>query len=168
VTPEEHLDAALRGLGFGPDDEMAATPSRVTKMLAAFVPTDPPPPLNPLPTRSRDAVVVRDLPYYSLCAHHLLPFFGHCTIAYQPSDRIAGLGWFPRVLAHLAQQPQLQERLCAQLADTIWEGLAPQAVGVRLTARQMCVEMRGPRSPGLFETHTWRGAPSPELSHMLR
>lgn len=167
MTPEEHLAAALKGIGFHSDPEMDGTPQRVTEMLSHFVPTDDAPPLVPLPTRSHDLVVVRELPYHSLCAHHLLPFFGHCTIVYQPSGQIAGLGWFPRLLTHLAQQPQLQERLCAQIAEAVWDGLAPQAVGVKLTARQMCVEMRGPRSAGLFETRTWRGAPGPELSRLL-
>ncbi|MFT4975247.1 MAG: GTP cyclohydrolase I [Myxococcota bacterium] len=167
MSPEEHLAAALAGLGFQGDVEMAGTPARVAEMLGHFVPGAPPPPVTPLPTRSDDVVVIRRLPYHSLCAHHLLPFFGECTIVYKPRGAIAGLGWFPRLLGHLAAQPQLQERLCAQLADEIEAALSPEAVGVRLTARQLCVEMRGPRSTGTFETHTWRGRQDAELSRLL-
>lgn len=167
MTPAEHLAAALAGLGFHGDPEMDGTPERVTEMLSLFLPNTPPPPIKPLPTSSRDVVVIRNLPYHSLCAHHLLPFFGHCTIVYKPSGHIGGLGWFPRLLQHAAQQPQLQERLGAHLADHILSALQPVAVGVKLTARQMCVEMRGPCSAGDFETHTWRGHPDDALRSLL-
>ena len=167
MTPTEHLAAALSGLGFDADVEMLNTPERVAKLLAEFAPSADFPPMVPLQTQSDDLVVIRDLPYHSLCAHHLLPFFGKCTIVYKPNGQIAGLGWFPRLLRHLSRQPQLQERLCAQLADGIYEALSPAAVGVRLTARQMCVEMRGSNSSGIFETRTWRGQSQAELSHLL-
>ena len=169
MTPEEHLAAALAGLGLevGPDPEMALTPQQVAELLREFARTDAPPQTRALPTASTDAIVLRALPYHSLCAHHLLPFFGHCTIVYRPAGHIAGLGWFPRVLAHHARRPQLQERLCTALADTLQAALSPQAVGVRLTARQLCVEMRGASSPGEYEVRTWRGDPDPELARLL-
>lgn len=85
----------------------------------------------PLQTQSDDVVITCDVPHHSLCAHHLL--------------------------RHFSRQPQLQERLCAQLADNIYEALSQAAVGVWLTARQMCVEMRGAKSSGRFETRAWRG-----------
>ena len=167
MTPAEHLAAALAGLGFNSDVEMNDTHERVAKMLAEFVPSSPLPPMEPLLTQSNDLVVIRDLPFHSLCAHHLLPFFGTCTILYKPNRKIAGLGWFPRLLRHLARQPQLQERLCSQIADSIDAALSPSTLGVRLTARQMCVEMRGPNSPGTFETRTWRGVSQAAFSHLL-
>ena len=166
MTPTEHLAAALAGLGFDADVETLRTPERLAELLAEFVPRAELPPMVPLQTQSDDVVVIRAVPYHSLCAHHLLPFFGECTIVYKPSGQIAGLGWFPRLLRHLSRQPQLQERLCAQIADSIYDALAPAAVGVRLTARQMCVEMRGSNSSGIFETRTWRGQTLVELSHL--
>ncbi|MCK6504826.1 GTP cyclohydrolase I [Myxococcota bacterium] len=162
-----HLARALAALDLGDDPELARTPQLVADLLAEWRPR-PPPPVVALPTQSRDLVVLRDLPFHSLCAHHLLPFFGTCTIAYRPDGAIAGLGWFPRVLQALAQRPQVQERLAAQLADTIQQALGPQALGVRLVARQMCVELRGPRSGGQFEVVALRGAPDSLVEASLR
>ena len=166
MTPEEHIAAALAGLGFPPDPEMQRTPQLLSAFLQEFLP-QPLPTTTPLPTRSTDLVLIKDLPYHSLCAHHLLPFFGHCTIVYRPAGQIVGLGWFPRLLHSLARQPQLQERLCATLAETAMSSLSASAVGVKLTARQMCVEMRGAASPGLFEVRSWRGDPDPTLERLL-
>ncbi len=167
MTPAEHLAAALAGLGFAADPEMAHTAEQVSALLRSFVPSPALPPARALPTTSTDPVVIRDLPYHSLCAHHLLPFFGHCTIAYRPADQLVGLGWFPRLLQHLARQPQLQERLASQLVDGIMAQVSPRAVGVLITARQMCVEMRGAASPGAFEVRAWRGATDEALQRML-
>lgn len=163
----DSLAAALRALGLDADPEMAGTPEAVAALLAEFRP-GPIPLCQPLPSSSRDLVVLRDLPFHSLCAHHLLPFFGHATIAYLPDQRIAGLGWFPRLLDALARRPQLQERLAGQLADEIERQLKPRGVAVRLVARQMCVEMRGARSPGQFEVEAHRPVLLPELAAALR
>ncbi|MEL6342808.1 MAG: GTP cyclohydrolase I [Myxococcota bacterium] len=157
MTPEEHFAAALEALGFTGDPEMTRTPAAFLGMLSEFKPLPDIPPVTPLPTQSTDPVVLRTMPYHSMCAHHLLPFFGHCAIVYRPAGRIAGFGWFPRLLNHFARRPQLEERLAAQLADAIHDALAPRGVGVWLSARQMCVEMRGARSPGVFEVEAWRG-----------
>ena len=165
---EEHLASALVDLGFSGDPEMASTPERVAAFLRSFQATEPLPPAELLPTRSADLLVIRDLPYYSLCAHHLLPFFGRCTIAVRPAGEITGFGWFPRVLQHFARQPQLQERLAQQVAEAVHGQLGAHAVGVRLSARQMCVEMRGARSSGEFELTARRGSPDAELDHALR
>ncbi len=161
-----HLRQALAALGFPDDVEMARTPEQVAEFLAELLPQAPPA-VEPLPTASRDLVVVRDLPYHSLCAHHLLPFFGHCSIVYRPDGHIAGLGWFPRLLDSLARRPQLQERLAADLADGVLGALGAASVGVHLTARQLCVEMRGARSPGSFEVSARRGAADPALDLAL-
>ncbi len=163
----EPLAQALRALGMDADPEMAGTPEAVAAMLAEFRP-GPLPECAPLPTVSRDLVVLRDLPFHSLCAHHLLPFFGHATIAYLPDERLAGLGWFPKLLESLSRRPQLQERLAGQLADEIVRQLRPQAVGVRLVARQLCVEMRGARSAGQFEVIVHRPFAFPEIASMIR
>ena len=152
-----HLAQALELLGFVGDPEMDTTAERVVEFLAEFRPQASPP-VTPLETRSQSPVVIRDLKYHSLCAHHLLPFFGTCTIAYRPNGAIAGLGWFPRLVGHLARQPQLQERLAEQIAHGINEALAPHSVAVFVTARQMCVEMRGARAHGAFEVTAVAGA----------
>jgi GTP cyclohydrolase I len=166
MSPEEHLAAALAGLGFPDDPEMSSTPELVAGLLREFLPQRPPITAT-LPTVSTDPVIISGLPYHSLCAHHLLPFFGECSIAYRPSGQIVGLGWFPRILQCFARRPQLQERLCASLADAVMATLAPSAVGVKITARQMCVEMRGACSPGSFEVRAWRGASDPGLERLL-
>lgn len=160
------LRQSLDALGFVDDPEMATTPERVSRFLAEFRP-GPLPEVTPLATPSTSPIVIRAVPYYSLCAHHLLPFFGHCTIAVRPNGAIAGLGWFPRLLQALSRRPQLQERLAEQLVHHIHEALAPQAVAVVLTARQMCVEMRGAEAHGLYEVTATAGAPDGELLTLL-
>ena len=104
-----------------------------------------------------DLVIVRDLPFHSLCVHHFVPFFGHAHIAYLPGERLMGISGFARLLDHHARRPQLQERLGAQLADDLERRLAPRGVAVILEARHLCMEMRGVRKTGLIETRALRG-----------
>lgn len=159
MTPEAHLAAVLETLGYDADPECAGTAARVLEVLRAWAPGKPAPTLETFAAPGHDPVLLRDLPFHALCAHHLLPFHGTCDVAYRPAARIAGLGAFPKLLRHLAQQPQLQERLGAQLADALSSALEAPVV-VRLRARQMCMEMRGAASPGLIETWTSRGEAS--------
>ncbi len=167
MQPAQHLALALEGLGFVGDPEMARTPELVAALLAEFRP-GPLPSLERLPSASHDLLVLRDLPFHSLCAHHLLPFFGTATLALRPRGQITGLGGLARLVDALARRPQIQERLAAQLADALMEALQPSAVGVRLVARQMCVEMRGPRVAPTFEVTALRGASDPSLEQTLR
>jgi GTP cyclohydrolase I len=88
-------------------------------------------------------VAIREVPFHSLCEHHLVPFFGVAEIVYLPNAHIAGFSSIARVLHHFARRPQLQERLAAQVADALIGALTPAALLVRLRARQLCVEMRG-------------------------
>ena len=162
-TPEEHLRAWLDGIGLSGDPELEGTPERVTQLFAGFVPGPEPKPS--LFEGGSDPVILRQLPFHSLCAHHLLPFFGSATIAYVPAGQVAGLGWFARLLRHHARRPQLQERLGASVADAMVRHLGSSAVVVRLRARQLCVEMRGAESPGEIETLALRG---PEAKELLR
>ena len=90
-----------------------------------------------------DAVVVRDIPFYSLCEHHLLPFFGRVHIAYLPAGKVVGLSKLSRLVDVFARRLQLQERLTRQLAEAIQDVVAPRGVGVVIEARHLCVEMRG-------------------------
>ena len=88
-------------------------------------------------------VLVRDIEFYSMCEHHLLPFFGRIHVAYIPDGRIVGLSKLPRVVEVFARRLQVQERLTDQVADAIMECLAPQGVGVVADAVHLCMMMRG-------------------------
>jgi GTP cyclohydrolase I len=93
-------------------------------------------------------VMEKQIPFYSMCAHHLVPFYGHAHIAYIPGDRILGLSKFARILEFYAKRPQLQERLTEQVVGFLEEQLHPQGAMVVVEARHLCVEMRGVKKPG--------------------
>jgi GTP cyclohydrolase IA len=117
-------------------------------------------------------VILRDIPFYSLCEHHLLPFFGHAHIGYLPRERIVGASKVVRAFDALARRLQLQERLTNQMADALYEALRPRAVFVMVAAEHLCMSMRGVNKPGTrLITHAVRGdeAHSPErLREFLR
>jgi len=96
-----------------------------------------------------ELVLVRDIPFYSLCEHHLLPFFGKAHIAYLPQGgRVTGLSKLARVVDAFARRLQMQERMTAQIADTLMEHLQPLGVAVVIEAEHLCMTMRGIRKPG--------------------
>ena len=99
-----------------------------------------------------EMVVVKDIPFYSLCEHHLLPFFGTASVAYIPRGRVLGLSKIPRIVEMFARRLQLQERLTQQVADFLNERLNPQGVGVVIEATHLCAVMRGIRKPGTVMT----------------
>jgi len=95
-----------------------------------------------------EMVVLKDIPFYSMCEHHFLPFHGLAHVGYVPAGRLVGISKLARVVEMLARRPQLQERLTGQIADTIMEVLQPHGVGVVIEAEHLCMTMRGIRKPG--------------------
>ena len=95
-----------------------------------------------------ELVLVRDIPFVSLCAHHLLPFAGHAHVAYVPGDRIVGLSKLARAVSHFAKAMQVQERLTKQVADLIQNELEPKGVGVVIEAEHQCMTIRGVHATG--------------------
>ncbi|OHD22923.1 MAG: GTP cyclohydrolase I FolE [Spirochaetes bacterium GWB1_59_5] len=95
-----------------------------------------------------EMVVVKDIPFYTHCEHHMAPFFGTATIAYIPDGKIVGLSKLPRVVNAFARRLQVQERLTNQIADALQEHLQPKGVGVVIRARHLCMESRGIQQQG--------------------
>src|SRR6202521_286090 len=95
-----------------------------------------------------EMVLVKDIPFYSLCEHHMLPFFGTCHVGYLPRGKVVGLSKIPRLVGLFAHRLQLQERMTKEIAEALNDALAPRGVGVVVEARHLCMEMRGVQKPG--------------------
>jgi GTP cyclohydrolase I len=136
---------------------LVGTPGRVHRMyaeLTAGYHVDPERLLNGAvyDIAYSEMVVVKDIPFYSLCEHHLLPFFGQAAVAYIPKGKVIGLSKIPRIVEMFARRLQVQERLTQQIADFLNDRLAPQGVGVVIEATHLCAVMRGIRKPGTIMT----------------
>ncbi|MGE4053335.1 MAG: GTP cyclohydrolase I FolE, partial [Vicinamibacterales bacterium] len=106
-----------------------------------------------------EMVIVKDIDFYSLCEHHLLPFFGKCHIAYLPTNKVIGLSKIPRLVDVFSRRLQIQERLTNQIADTISEKIAPLGVAVVMEATHLCMSMRGVEKQNSFAvTSAMQGA----------
>lgn len=153
---EQHVYGLLKEIGEDPEREgLKKTPGRVARALAeitagynididkilngAFFKVD-----------YKEMVIVRDISFFSLCEHHMLPFFGKAHIAYIPDGRIIGLSKIPRLVEAFARRLQVQERLTVQIADTIFRKLKPRGVGVVLEAQHLCMTMRGVKNAASF------------------
>ncbi len=97
-----------------------------------------------------EMVIVKDIDFYSLCEHHLLPFFGKCHVAYIPSNKVIGLSKIPRLVDVFSRRLQVQERLTSQIADTIRDKIAPLGVAVVMEATHLCMSMRGVEKQNSF------------------
>jgi GTP cyclohydrolase IA len=153
------------GLSEASEPELRDTPGRVADLYAEVFAGLDPRQVPELATfehvggaDAEQLVAVRDLPFYSLCVHHFVPFFGRAHIAYLPGEKIIGISGTARLLEHYARRPQLQERITTQIADHLERLLKPRGVAVMLEARHLCMEMRGIRKPGTVETRIVRGA----------
>ncbi|MFN2462354.1 MAG: GTP cyclohydrolase I FolE [Candidatus Dormibacteria bacterium] len=127
---------------------LAETPQRVARALEFLTSGGGEDPVELLrgalfESNADEMVVVRDLEFYSLCEHHLLPFFGRCHIAYVPDGRIVGLSKLGRVVDAFSRRLQVQEQLTSQVAAAIQEAVSPKGVGVVMEARHLCMMMRG-------------------------
>ena len=140
----------LRALGQDVDDEhLRETPARVARSFAELLTSSTFSPTTfPNDQGYDELVVARDLPFHSLCEHHLLPFRGVAHVGYLPGARILGLSKFARVVEMFARRLQVQERLTQQVANWLEAELEPQGVGVVLEAEHQCMSLRGVRSPG--------------------
>ena len=135
------------------DDGLRDTPSRVAAAYAELLTQEP----VALTTFANEAaydelVVVREIPFHSLCMHHLLPFHGVAHVAYLPGDRIIGLSKLARVVELFARDLQVQERMTMQIADCLQEHLSPKGVGVVLEAEHLCMSLRGVQKAGTRTT----------------
>jgi GTP cyclohydrolase I len=138
-------------------DGLRDTPKRVRRMyaeLTAGYHVDPDRLVNNaiFDVDYSEMVVVKDIPFYSLCEHHLLPFFGQAAVAYIPEGRVIGLSKIPRIVEMYSRRLQVQERMTKQIADFLMERLQPRGVGVVVEASHLCAVMRGVRKPGTIMT----------------
>jgi GTP cyclohydrolase I len=141
---------------------LADTPRRIARLYAEMFSGLREDPLSVLtttfPEPHQEMVVLRGIPFYSLCEHHFLPFFGQVHVGYVPDGRIVGASKIARVVDILARRPQVQERLTSQIADCLMEGLQPQGAAVVVEAEHLCISMRGIKKPGtIMVTSAVRG-----------
>jgi len=143
VRTPERVDRAMRFLTSGYDQDLDEL---VNDALFAEAGCD-------------EMVVSRDIDLFSMCEHHLLPFYGKANVAYLPSDRIIGLSKIPRIVEMFARRLQVQERLTVQIADCLTEVLAPRGVAVVIEARHLCMMMRGiEKQNTIVTTSSMKGA----------
>ncbi|MEX0801110.1 MAG: GTP cyclohydrolase I FolE [Dehalococcoidia bacterium] len=153
TTVRDAVRRIIEAIGEDPGREgLRETPRRIAEMydeLFAGLRQDP---LEALSTgfeeAHREMVILRDIPFYSMCEHHFLPFHGRAHVGYVPEGRVAGASKIARAVDILAKRPQLQERLTGQIADAMMAGLAPDGVAVVIEAEHLCMTMRGVKKPG--------------------
>jgi GTP cyclohydrolase I len=148
TTQELYRELLSRLVEDATRDGLAETPERVEKAMAFLTQgyaMDVRTVLNGalFEVEYDEMVMVRDVEFYSMCEHHLLPFFGKVHVAYVPSGRVIGLSKIPRLVEMFSRRLQVQERLTTQIADAIAEAIAPQGVGVIVEAQHLCMMMRG-------------------------
>ncbi|HZL08031.1 MAG TPA: GTP cyclohydrolase I FolE [Candidatus Dormibacteraeota bacterium] len=151
--PSEIITELLQFMDKDPGREgLRDTPERYQKFIKEFF-EDRPFNLTVFENEGYDEMVIQtNIAFYSLCEHHLLPFFGYGAVAYVPNKKIVGLSKLTRTLNHFSRRLQTQERVTTQVAEFLEEKLQPKGIGVVLTARHLCMEMRGVEKPGAQTT----------------
>ena len=149
------VDSIIKAIGEDSEREgLLGTPERVAEMYAELfmgVGKDPREELKVgFEVGHREMIVLKDIPFYSMCEHHLLPFYGVAHIGYVPNTdgRVVGISKLARVVEIVARRPQLQERMTTEIADAIVDGLGPEGVAVVIQAEHLCMIMRGIKKPG--------------------
>jgi len=150
---EEAVVSIIEAIGEDPKREgLVGTPRRIADMyneLFMGIDLDPREELMVgFEEGHHEMVILKDIPFYSMCEHHLLPFYGVVHIGYIPKGRVVGASKLARVVEILSKRPQLQERLTTQIAETIVEALEPDGVAVVIQAEHMCMTIRGVKKPG--------------------
>ena len=152
---EKAVREILIAIGEDPDrDGLVQTPARVARFYAEICSGMMENPSDHLDKTFEvdhdEIIIVRDIPFFSVCEHHLVPFFGKAHVAYLPEDggRIAGLSKLARLVDGFAKRPQVQERLTGQVANAIEEKLRPRGAAVVIEAEHLCMSMRGVKKPG--------------------
>ncbi len=168
MIDEKKIESAIRlwmeGIGENPErDGLKETPRRIARMSAEIfggLTMDAAEYLKKtFPAVNNEMILEKDITFYSMCEHHLLPFYGKAHIAYIPKDRVVGLSKLARTVDMYARRPQIQEQMTAQIADAIMEHLAPEGVMVVVEAEHMCMTMRGIKKPGARTlTYVCRGS----------
>ena len=161
---EEAITTVLKLVGEDPAREgLVKTPSRVAKSLEFLTSgymQDPKQILNDalFSTTNDEMVLVKEIEFYSMCEHHLLPIIGKAHVAYIPDGKVVGLSKIPRIVDVFARRLQIQEQMTEQIAHAIIEAISPKGVAVSITARHMCMEMRGvQKSSSITTTSAMRG-----------
>lgn len=149
----EAVRALLMAIGDNPKREgLEGTPRRIAEMYKEVFQGMDQDPIEVLSVGFEEGheemVVVKDIPFYSMCEHHLLPFHGVVHVGYIPKGRIVGISKLARAVDIFARRPQVQERLTSQIADAVMEVLKPRGVGVVIEAEHLCMTMRGVKKPG--------------------
>lgn len=150
---QEAVVQILTAVGENPGREgLVGTPSRIADMyeeIFAGMTLDPVSELTiGFEEGHHEMVVLKDIPFYSMCEHHFLPFYGVVHVGYIPNGRVVGISKIARVVEIYAKRPQLQERLTTQIAETLSSSLEPQGVAVVIRAEHLCMTMRGVKKPG--------------------
>lgn len=169
MVDQERIENAVKEIleAIGEDSNregLVETPRRVAQMYADIfsgLSDDPRRHIKIFSEPENDEmVVVRDIPLYSMCEHHLLPFIGKAHIAYLPANgKVIGLSKLARIVSDFSKRPQLQERLTAQIADFLMQELQPKGIAVIIDAEHLCMTMRGARAAGAkTQTSALRGA----------
>ena len=150
---EKAVSSIIEAIGEDPKREgLIGTPRRIAEMYAEVFSGAYQDPKEELKVgfdeEHHEMVIFKDIPFYSMCEHHFLPFYGLVHIGYIPSGRVVGASKMARVVEILAKRPQLQERFTTSIADTIGDVLQPQGVAVVVQAEHLCMTMRGIKKPG--------------------